>query len=338
MGNYRVQGFASLHKLAIVAFFVSMLLMPSLASLEVGYYRSTCPMAEKIVRRTVVKAVAGDHGLAAGLIRLYFHDCFVRGCDASVLLDPLPNNPSEKLSPVNNGSLRGYEVIDDAKAELEAYCPETVSCADIIAFAARDSTFITGGFDYSVPSGRRDGVVSIDSEVVQNLPFPTFNAKQLIRNFARKGLSAKDMVTLSGAHSIGVSHCSSFDSRLYRFNATHPQDPSLNHHLATFLKARCLPPSKTVRTQPAPTVPLDIKAPNHLDVKYYKNLLKGKGLLTSDQTLASSRSTLRLVIDHARNPSKWNEEFAAAMVRMGNVDVLAGNEGEIRKNCRVVND
>jgi peroxidase len=108
-------------------------------------------------------------------------------------------------------------VIDEAKAELEAQCPQTVSCADIIAFAARDSAYKVGGINYKVESGRRDGRVSLIDEPTQNLPPPFFDAKQLEDNFVRKGLSLDEMVTLSGAHSIGVSHCSSFSNSIIHF-------------------------------------------------------------------------------------------------------------------------
>ncbi|XP_060169202.1 peroxidase 5-like [Lycium barbarum] len=325
---------AKLSTLLILFFTVSTLANASFASLKFGYYHSSCPHAEAIVRKAVNKAVSRNPGLGAGIIRMHFHDCFVRGCDASILLDSTPGNPAEKDHPANNPSLRGYELIDEAKAELESICPQTVSCSDIIAFAARDSAFKLGGIRYSVPAGRRDGRVSIKDEPNEHLPPFTLNARELEENFAKKGLSFDEMVTLSGAHSIGRTHCSSFADRLYSFNSTHPQDPTMDPRLAKQLRKRCPNPSNSGVD---PTVPLDVVTPNRLDNKYYVNLKNNRGLLTSDQTLWSSPSTARMVRSNAIHGANWARKFAAAMVKMGSIEVTIGMQGEIRKNCRVVN-
>ncbi|GJN31987.1 hypothetical protein PR202_gb20452 [Eleusine coracana subsp. coracana] len=171
---------------AVVALTAVVCLLPVIAraQLRVGFYDATCPNAEALVRQAVAAAFARDTGIAAGLIRLHFHDCFVRGCDASVLLTVNPGGgKTEREAAPNNPSLRGFDVIDAAKAAVESACPRTVSCADIVAFAARDSINLAGNLFYAVPAGRRDGRVSNETEALLNLPPPSFTAKELTDRF-----------------------------------------------------------------------------------------------------------------------------------------------------------
>ncbi|KAF7143523.1 hypothetical protein RHSIM_Rhsim05G0141000 [Rhododendron simsii] len=121
---------------------------------------------------------------------------------------------SEQTAAPNAGSARGYEVIDATKAELEKICPEVVSCVDILAVSARDTSFAVGGPSWTVKFGRKDSTTASRDLANSDLPFFGSNVNQLIANFARKGLSARDVVALSGAHTIGQAQCSTFSDRI----------------------------------------------------------------------------------------------------------------------------
>ncbi|KAF0911964.1 hypothetical protein E2562_012775 [Oryza meyeriana var. granulata] len=180
----------------------------------------------------------------------------------------------------------------------------------------------------NVPGGRLDGRRSLDSDALNNLPPPSFNVNELIGAFAAKGLDAEDMVVLSGAHTVGRSHCSSFVSD--RLAA--PSD--INGGFANFLRQRC-PANPT--TSNDPTVNQDVVTPNALDNQYYKNVLAHKVLFTSDAALLTSPATAKMVSDNANIPGWWEDRFKKAFVKMASIDVKNGFQGEIRRHCRVVN-
>jgi peroxidase len=123
------------------------------SSFKFGFYDESCPDAEKIVTSVVQAQFKSNPGIAPGVLRMHFHDCFVEGCDGSVLLDPTTSNPNPEKTAIPNLTLRGFEVIDEAKSKLEAACPGIVSCADILAFAARDSVQVVSSILHeSIPA------------------------------------------------------------------------------------------------------------------------------------------------------------------------------------------
>ncbi|KAM3351676.1 hypothetical protein ACQJBY_023554 [Aegilops geniculata] len=296
---------------------------PSGSGLSYGYYTTSCPTAEKIIKDAVKKAVEENPGIGAGLIRLFFHDCFVRGCDASVLLNTTnsKNSDTEREGPPNQNSLRGFEVIDEAKTAIEAACKNTVSCADIVAFAARDASYFlsNGSINIPMPGGRYDGRESFADETDQ-LPGPFSNVAQLQASFAAKGLTSDEMATLSGAHTIGRARCMFFSSRLSEMNQTYADN----------LRAECGDNGNTNVNQ-------DNVTSNVLDKQYYQNVIDNKVLFTSDAVLNSTEETRTQVMQNANTAGAWERKFEKAMEKMGKIK---GNQQsvEIRKVCWKVNN
>ncbi|OMO61024.1 Plant peroxidase [Corchorus olitorius] len=312
-------------------FLVSILLVLLLSSsaanaqLSTNFYARTCPRLQNIVRKAMIQAVRKETRIAASILRLFFHDCFVNGCDASILLDDTATFTGEKNALPNQNSVRGFKVIDAIKASVEAACNATVSCADILALAARDGVDLVGGPSWQVPLGRRDARTASLSAANSELPPPFANLSTLISSFASKGLNARDLTALSGAHTIGLARCITFRDRIYN-------DTNINPNFTAIRRANC-----PVSGGDNNLAPLDIQTPTRFDNDYYRNLLSQRGLLHSDQELFNGGSQDSLVRTYATNPVAFANDFAAAMVRMGNISPLTGTNGEIRRNCRVVN-
>ncbi|KAI4368962.1 hypothetical protein MLD38_017460 [Melastoma candidum] len=306
--------------------------------LTLDYYASSCPTAVEIVRKEMECAVLSDPRNAALIIQLHFHDCFVQGCDGSVLLDDTISIHSEKSAPTNSHSLGGFRIIDRIKNILESECPGIVSCADILTVAARDATLLVGGPYWDVPLGRKDSKTASYKLARTNLPTANENLGSIITKFLTQGLSVTDMVALAGAHTVGLAQCKNFRSRIYGdFEATAGNGPIAEAHLSN-LRSVCPPLEGTGDENLAP---MDYVTPYLFDNTFYHLLLEGEGLLSSDQEMYSSilaAQTKEVVKRYAADPIAFFEQFSESMVKLGNITTPESFiEGEVRKNCRFIN-
>ncbi|XP_009384731.2 peroxidase 60 [Musa acuminata AAA Group] len=299
-------------------------------ALQFGFYTGKCKGTdvETAIRGIVAARFAKDPTILPALLRMQFHDCFVRGCDASILLD-VPN--SEKQAGANQ-SVRGYELIDEIKAALEKACSGVVSCADIIIAATRDAVVLGGGRRYEVQTGRRDGTISRASDV--NLPGPSISVSDAIGLFNAKGLTAEDTVLLLGGHTVGVTHCSFILSRLYNFNGSGKPDPTMDPALVATLRRRC--PQNLVVDSPV-NLDQNASSANTVDDSFYKQIVAKRGVLQIDQRIALDAATGATVALLAGGRMDFSTRFGSSMVKLGAVEVLTGTQGEIRRSCRAPN-
>lgn len=316
----------------IVLMVLTMLISKGESQLTENYYSSSCPKVESIVTEAVTTRFNKIPTTALATLRLFFHDCIVEGCDASVII--WSENGDAEKDASDNVSLEGdgFATVIVAKQAVEAACPGVVSCADILALASRDALALLGGPAFKVELGRKDGLISKASSVEGNLPKTNFKLDQLNSLFSKHGLTQTDMIALSGAHTVGFSHCNQFANRLYSFSPSNPVDPTLDPTYAKTLMAGCPP-------NPDPTLmlPLDPQSPNVFDNSYYKNLVSGKGLLPSDQVLFTDSMSRPTVVRFANNTREFSEAFVQAMRKLGRVGVKTANDGEIRRDCTKFN-
>ncbi|KAK1677676.1 hypothetical protein QYE76_038524 [Lolium multiflorum] len=303
--------------------------------LKLNYYSKSCPRAEEIVREQV-KIHYGQHkNTAVSWVRALFHDCIVKSCDASLLLqtDAAAGVVSEQSSKRSFG-MKNFRYIDDIKSALERACPGTVSCADLLVLAARDGVALIGGpADIPMRTGRRDARASYYGEVERYVPNHNDSVSTVLSRFASMGVDAEGTVALLGGHSVGRVHCFNLVARLYP-----AVDGAFEPGYGAFLRKRC--PS----AHPIEDTNLDVTyarndkdTPNVIDNMYHKNLLRGRGLLLVDQGLATDPRTAPFVRKMAADNAYFLDRFAAALVKMSENGPLTGDKGEIRKDCKFVN-
>jgi peroxidase len=154
--------------------------------------------------------------------------------------------------------------------------------------------------------------------------FPCYNTKQ-----------SSKACQHAGSHTMGKARCFSFRQRVYDVS-TQNHDPYKRY--TTFrriLRSICPESGKDNKL-----APLDFTTPDRFDNHYYLNILQGEGLLGSDNALVTQDHEGEIrgqVWAYASNQKLFFDAFAKSIVKMGNINVLTGNEGEIRKNCRFLN-
>ncbi|XP_050242916.1 peroxidase 21 [Quercus robur] len=298
--------------------------------LLLNYYSESCPNAEDIIKQEVTDLYNKHGNTAVSWVRNLFHDCMVKSCDASLLLETVVNGIESEQASERSFGMRNFKYVSTIKEALEKECPLTVSCADIVALSARDGIVMLGGPRIEMKTGRRDSKESYANFVEESLPNHNDSITLVLSRFQSIGLDVEGIVALLGAHSVGRTHCTNLVQRLYP-----TVDPTLDPQYAEYLKGRCPTPN------PDPKAVLyarnDRETPMILDNMYYKNLLGHKGLLIVDQQLASDPTTYPYVEKFATDNGYFQDQFAKAVLLLSENNPLTRDDGEIRKDCRYVN-
>jgi len=275
-----------------------------------------CPNLEDIVRDKVADARRKDPGVVAGLLRIFFHDCFPNGCDASLLLLPSHLYSSERDRPQNFGLHQGaLDLIQRIRdAVRDARCTD-VSCTDITMRATRAAIRQSGGPDYVMPPlGRKDSIdPARPDEVDRFLPPRDADIRKLIDVFQSRNFDKTDLTALSGAHTIGKTSCGSLASRTGNAD-----------WFVKAIKTNCNNSGDKKHV-------LDVATPDDFDHKYYGNLLVGMGVLSTDMELLNDKFTENLVRKWATDKDDFFRKFGDAMAKMARLPV--GGNSEYRNNC-----
>ncbi|TXG71796.1 hypothetical protein EZV62_000375 [Acer yangbiense] len=300
-----------LHKMNLKLMKLSLIIVQNLlcvteGQLNVAFYTKTCPTAESIVHSVVQQSIKDNTGNATVLLRLQFHDCFVEGYNGSILIN---GGESEQVASGNLG-VQHFGIIEETKARVEEACPGVVSCADIVALAARDSVHLKSS--------------------ASNLPEPDDSIELLKSKFSQKGLSDKDFVLLNGgAYTIGRIACFFVQKRLYNFTEApaDSSDPEINPKFLPKLKAMC--PFGQVNIK----IPLNQGTSFIFDDLIFFNIKNGFAVLASDAKLYHNNKTKQILdsyITTTGSRKSFKSDFGKAMVKMGNIGVKTDPDREIR--------
>ncbi|XP_034686353.1 peroxidase 29 [Vitis riparia] len=301
--------------------------------LSYSFYQKSCPQVEDIVRAALGPIFLSDPSSPPAFLRLLFHDCQVQGCDASILVDPADGKMPLEMASSKNFGVRKRESISLIKSVVEAQCPGTVSCADILVMAARDAVAFSGGPWIKVPFGRRDSSRATSYKLADALlPPANLDVNGLLQIFTQKGMTIKEAVAIIGAHTIGITHCLNIRDRLQRPEGG-GRARGMEPGFEAFLRLSCPEGSLISNSTFVVNDPSAFTFDNH----YYSNAMHGRGILRVDAEVSSDSRTAPIVSSFAADQSEFFRAFASAFVKLSASGVLTGNQGVIRKSCNRLN-
>ncbi|OAY69437.1 Peroxidase 27, partial [Ananas comosus] len=298
--------------------------------LEKGFYKKSCRrradgpehcVGSRREQRRAAREVPAD----------VLSRCFVRyvGCDGSVLIDSTRTNRGEDATlKVARGVRRDRQREIGAGESVPSNCLLCRYCST----SCKGLSFLPVKKPIWRFRQEEDGTNRWRRRRTRT-SFALLNFTTSVNDFANKARCQRSsryiFVYTTGGHTIGVGHCNAFSKRLYNFTGKGDADPSLNATYAAFLRTQCKSLSDNTTT-----VPMDPGSSTDFDNHYFANLKLGQGLFQSDAALLTDGRSTK-VVDKLLDAGDFLDAFKNSIRNMGEVGVLTGSSGEIRKNCRV---
>ncbi|KAI3502357.1 hypothetical protein L1887_30391 [Cichorium endivia] len=156
--------------------------------------------------RRELRAFISNKNCAPIMLRLAWHDAGTYDVNTKT---GGPNGSIRNEEEVSHGSNNGLKIAIDFCEEIKSKHPR-ITYADLYQLAGVVAVEVTGGPTVDFVPGRKDSKISPKEG---RLPNATKGAPHLRDIFYRMGLSDKDIVALSGGHTLGKAHAdrSGFD-------------------------------------------------------------------------------------------------------------------------------
>ncbi|XP_059439078.1 L-ascorbate peroxidase 3-like [Corylus avellana] len=149
--------------------------------------------------RRDLRALISSKSCAAIMLRLAWHDA---GTYDATRKTGGPNGSIRTEKELKHGANAGLEIAVRLCEKVKAKHPK-ITYADLYQLAGIVAVEVTGGPSIDFVPGRKD---SLESDEEGRIPDARQGAQHLRDVFYRMGLSDKDIVALSGGHTLGKAH------------------------------------------------------------------------------------------------------------------------------------